>query len=297
VTRALVALALALAPALALAQDPAGAQLDRVLQLVQANAQLDALAPLFEAQAAAFRGQLPPEAAARLDAAAKRAAAPAIVRPPFKALYQRNLDAGALAGIEAFYDSPLGHRVADAEARASTPEGMAQLSSYLATLRSVPPGERRTELAQRFARASQSSEISMRVQLGAMRAVASAARLLGPPESRVSQEQLDAQIAAARAELEKKVPGQTVSTLLYVHQSLTTRELERYVEFVEAPAGAWLYGQFVPALDAALDAASRELGAGVRAPSAPRGSELDLEQQPPAQPAAEPGERVDEPHR
>lgn len=145
-----------------------------------------------------------------------------------------DLDTDALQTVEQWYQSDLGQRITRAETEAAMPASWETLRENGPDLRERFDGSRRETLFDRYDQASRASQTAVKT---AMAAQLSLAEALASLSEKHSVESVRAQIRENRPEIERQVREQVYLAYLYMYQSLSEGELERYLQFLESPAG------------------------------------------------------------
>ena len=167
--------------------------------------------------------------------------------------FERNLDAGKLADALAWYRSPLGKRITGLELMALAFEnGWDNAVSIERKQASTP----RIALVERLDASGGASETTVDVTLSIVRSLTRAFQPVLPASARVSNAQLEDQIAVARSRTLEQIRGACLVSMLLAYRSLTDQELAAYVRFVESEAGQWYMSVMNSALLSAVDVAA-----------------------------------------
>lgn len=145
-----------------------------------------------------------------------------------------DLGTDALQTVEQWYQSDLGQRIARAETEAAMPASWEAIRENGPALRERFDGSRRETLFDRYDQASRASETTVETAMAAQLSLADALSSLSEQHS---AESVRAQIRENRPETERQVREQIYLAYLYMYQSLSEGELERYLQFLESPAG------------------------------------------------------------
>lgn len=168
------------------------------------------------------------------------------------------IDARALAGLRqnladsgpalAFFESPLGHKIAAAETLATRSDQLAQYANGLPRQQATP---QRQQLAQRLSRALPASEAGAEVSMALASVAADSLSQMLPGLLGQGQGLLEGQ----RQNVVQQIGADLDNTLLYVYRGLSDAELQQFADFAESPAGQAYYQAALAAVKAGLASA------------------------------------------
>ena len=167
--------------------------------------------------------------------------------------FERNLDAGKLADALAWYRSPLGKRITALELMALAFE---KGWDSAVSIERKQASQQRIALVERLDASGGASETTVDVTLSIVRSLTRAFQPVLPASARVSNAQLEDQIATARSRTLEQIRGACLVSMLLAYRSLTDQELAEYVKFVESEAGQWYMSVMNSALLVAIDVAA-----------------------------------------
>ena len=172
--------------------------------------------------------------------------------------------AGHMEQTMAFLDSPLGKRLVALEVAASTPEGLEKVAEYGRNMAEQPPAEARVNLMLRIDEAASVTEASLNMFAVTLLAMISAMQEFVPEEKRMSGEDMEAFRDQLRQQTAQLFLSQTLTTFLYAYQDVPEADLEKYITFLESPAGQWYQTTLQEALIKAIADSSTAFGRKVR---------------------------------
>lgn len=274
---ALVSLATLLlaGPAVAAAGPPAPAgEMQEIFRLSGLEAQLGSLDQVVAASLSPSLQNVPAAQAARVkQAVLAEFSGPALQQQVVFRLEKVHHPTHA-AGTLRWLRSPLGRRITELEAAASTGEGMRGLEAYARQLGNQPAPETRVALARELDRAIGATDFALELSLASARAAMSAMSGVLPGEQRLAKDQIEAAIDAQREQLHAQLAQISLVSTLYTYRSLEDTELEAYLAFTRGEAGRWYHGVVKQALLETLTQVAERMGRSVAsalqtAPAAP----------------------------
>ncbi|MEM9293017.1 MAG: hypothetical protein AAGD01_15155 [Acidobacteriota bacterium] len=170
------------------------------------------------------------------------------------------LDLETLRAIDAFYDSPLGLRVAFLERRAETPEGLEGLSAYIDQILETPPDAHRVDLLQSIDRASFAVDIRLDTSVQLLNAMLGGLQPFLAEDQQLSDIDLTVELVAYRMELQSTLRSQLYILQLYAYADLSDQQLAEYLDFWQSLHGLQLAHTLASAIPTALERAAGEAG-------------------------------------
>ena len=173
-------------------------------------------------------------------------------------------DAVAAEAALEWYRSAAGQKVRETEVKAlANKKG---IDNYLKTYESYPPSPARQDLAKRYLVATRRGDVALLSSLAVTDSAVRGLRALtlGDQETE-SQEHVDHYMANKKDELERAIERRENFRVLYMHGRLMLNDIQALVDFLETPAGQWLYTTIYLGLDETLDDASRRFVASLHA--------------------------------
>jgi hypothetical protein len=226
--------------------------LDELLERSGLRVQLESLAAGVRIQFLRGQGRISSQDRATIDRIASTNFDADAIYSRIKIEFERNLDADKLAAALAWYRSPLGKHITGLELMALAFEnGLDNVS-----IERKQASHERIALVERLDAVGGASETTVDVTLSIVRSLTRAFQPVLPVSSRVSNAQLEEQIARARSRTLEQIRGACLVSMLLAYRSLTDRELAEYVQFAESEAGHWYMSVMNSALLAAVDVAA-----------------------------------------
>jgi hypothetical protein len=130
-------------------------------------------------------------------------------------------------------------------------------------LQSNPPPQNRLELIRRLDAAAGASEKNAEVALMILVQTATAMQEAMSKENRMGVEEMRRELDLRRPQLEENARKSAEISFIYIYQTLTDKELQRYVSFSESKTGMAYHKMAFEALMAALSDAAKENGKAV----------------------------------
>ena len=227
--------------------------LDELLERSGLRVQLQSLSAGVRIQFLRGQGRISSQDRATIDRIASTNFDADAIYSRIKVEFERNLDAGKLADALAWYRSPLGKRITGLELMALAFENGWDSA---VSIERKQASQHRIALVERLDASGGASETTVDVTLSIVRSLTRAFQPVLPAAARVSNVQLDDQIARARSRTLEQIRGACLVSMLLAYRSLTDQELSEYVQFVESEAGQWYMSLMNSALLAAVDVAA-----------------------------------------
>jgi len=226
--------------------------LDELLERSGLRVQLESLAAGVRVQFLRGQGRISSQDRATIDRIASTNFDADAIYSRIKLEFERNLDADKLADALTWYRSPLGKRITGLELMALALEsGLDNVS-----IERKQASHERIALVERLDAVGGASETTVDVTLSIVRSLTRAFQPVLPVSARVSNAQLEEQIARARSRTLEQIRGACLVSMLLAYRSLTDQELAEYVQFAESEAGQWYMSVMNSALLAAVDVAA-----------------------------------------
>ena len=227
--------------------------LDELLERSGLRVQLEGLAAGVRVQFLRGQGRISSQDRATIDRIASTNFDADAIYSRIKLEFERNLDAGKLADALAWYRSPLGKRITALELMALAFE---KGWDSAVSIERKQASQQRIALVERLDASGGASETTVDVTLSIVRSLTRAFQPVLPASARVSNAQLEDQIATARSRTLEQIRGACLVSMLLAYRSLTDQELAEYVKFVESEAGQWYMSVMNSALLVAIDVAA-----------------------------------------
>lgn len=133
--------------------------------------------------------------------------------------------------------SDLGTKITRLEEAASSPKAVKLVQAFAKRLQTAPPPPQRVALARQIDRATGSSELALMITEATALQVATAFDATLPTERQMGVDRLRIQLERERPKLREGSRQAVMVNLLYAYESLSDRELQRYLEFLETQEG------------------------------------------------------------
>lgn len=164
-----------------------------------------------------------------------------------RALNSLRSNLGDSAPALAFFESPLGHKIAAAETLATRHD---QLAQYANGLPRQQASTLRQQLAHRLSQALPAREAGAEVSMALASVAADSLSQMLPGLLGQGQNLL----AGQRQNVMQQIGADLDNTLLYVYRGLSDDELQQFTDFAESPAGRGYYQAALAAVRAGLGA-------------------------------------------
>lgn len=153
----------------------------------------------------------------------------------------------------AWLRSDLGRKVTTLEEATGGAKAMEELPAFAQQLQKTRPAQDRLQLVRRLDIAANSTELMLDITESILLSTASAYDATLPAAQRVGLDRIRVQISQQRSSWRPQVQNQLAVTMLYTYRSLSSKELEAYVTFLETEHGLEYSSQASAALKNALD--------------------------------------------
>jgi hypothetical protein len=151
------------------------------------------------------------------------------------------LSSNQLDSILAWYDSPLGRRLAEAERQAETAAGREGMQAFLTEFDKQPVARERVRLVRRFEEAGRLARINLAVMRALYETEFVAVNALRPSQARLDGEHLQAQMQQQFYDVRELIlPGLAVNMMAisyYTLRSFNNSEISSYIAFLESGNG------------------------------------------------------------
>jgi len=149
---------------------------------------------------------------------------------------QASLSATELQEAMAWYESPIGRKVATLEKAASQPQAHQEFVRFVQRALQWPSSESRLDLIRDLNAVSKASESGVQVTMAIQLAVLTGLNGIRGEGSR-SPAELSQQLEASRSQVERQVITQTLLSLSFTYRSLTEAELSAYIDYLQSDTG------------------------------------------------------------
>jgi hypothetical protein len=168
--------------------------------------------------------------------------------------------------VLAWLSTELGQRLTALE------EKSGEVSEYLQrqenaqlAAQSVPP--QRLQLIRRFTKAIRIGEASAAMAINTTVGITHGASMVSPHMKASEVSELKRMLGEHKAKLTQLYEEQSVAQFAVIYQSISDRDLKKYVAFAESPAGRRYHAATIRAMDVALTKAATEIGREIGVPS------------------------------
>lgn len=207
---------------------------------------------------AQHQSKLPPELFDALQRAGRDAFQAAKMRKKALAIMKNSCDPELAQEVLDWLLSPLGQKITALESIQFSPKTLQDVQTFSKQLQSNPPPQNRYSLVRRLDAATGASEKNVEVALAILVQTATAMQGALSKGEKISVGEMRRQMAFRRPQLEENAKKATEVSLIYLYQTLTDKELERYVSFSESETGTAYHKMAFEALMGALSGAAEE---------------------------------------
>jgi len=224
---------------------------------------IDQVAELYLSSLAQHRGKLPPDIFTALQRAGRDAFAGTKMRKKVLQVMKSSFDPELAREVLGWLLSPLGQKITTLESIQFSPKTLQDMQAFERRLQSNPPPQNRLELIRRLDAAAGASEKNAEVALMILAQTATAMEEAMSKENRMDVQEMKRELDLRRPHLEDNARKSTEISFIYIYQTLTDKELDRYVSFSESKTGTAYHKMAFEALMAALSDAAEENGKAV----------------------------------
>jgi hypothetical protein len=225
--------------ALALLSAPAASQdASPVREMMAASGMTEQFADLGETFAAGIRQSaaqtaMPPEIAEDFAAIAARLVDGKAFLSDLESGFSDTLLREEIAAITAFYLSPLGQRLRQAEVAGSTPESQLEIDANRSELRAALDSDpERLALAKALDEALLASELSATTAVSVAQAVLVGAAESAPVQDPGALADMERQLASMHGQIVEEIRELLLASFAWVYRDFTNEDLGTYVDFV-----------------------------------------------------------------
>lgn len=176
-------------------------------------------------------------------------------------LAERDVDS-----VLAWLSTDLGQRLTALE------EKSGEVSEYLQrqenaelVMQSVPA--QRLQLIKRFTKAIRIGEASAAMAINTTVGITHGASMVSPHMKASEVSELKRMLGEHKAKLVQLYEEQSITQFAVIYQSISDRDLKKYIGFAESPAGRRYHAATIRAMDAALTKAATEMGREIGSPA------------------------------
>ncbi len=227
------------------------------------EALVNQISGLYLTALAQHQAKLPQELFKALYRAGREAFEGTKMRKKVLGVMKRNFDPDLTHEVLGWLLSPFGKKITALESIQFSPKTLQDMQTFGKEFQSNPPSQTRLKLIRRLNAATAASERNAEVVLIILVQTATAMENAMRKEKRTDVEEMRRQADLRRPQLEENAQKSTEISLVYVYQTLTEKELERYVTFSESEMGKAYHKMAFEALMAALSDAAEENGKAV----------------------------------
>jgi len=238
--------------------------IDQIMDLSGATDMVNAFPAMVDQQIGSQLGQFEGEDADFFRETMQAAFDPQQFHSAIKGLLLENYDAKHAKATMDWYESELGRKVREGDAKTQTPTAQQELMEFSQSLQETPPSPARVEFVQRLDAATRASEMSLKVMMAMMRGMMGGLAALDVGDAPTPGE-VDSQLEEQAIQLAPMIQNQTLFTLLFSTTSLTDAETAVYLAHAESDAGRWFNELMGAGLVGAMLRAGDALGAHVTA--------------------------------
>lgn len=215
------------------------AVIGELMEVSGLNHQIEQIPPMLDAGMRQGRNGIDADSFTKVSDALSEFNTSKVFREEIKNSLDKNYDAERFAAFLAMARSPLAQKMIRLENEASTPEALANVREYAATLQKNPPASRRMELIERLDKATGATTVNLNIQLWTFQAMASIMDPVLPPERRMKPEQLEDIMWQIQLQSRPMIQQFAQINMLYAYRSVSDHELTEYLKLYETEIGKW----------------------------------------------------------
>jgi hypothetical protein len=222
------------------------------------EALVNQISGLYLGALAQHRAKLPPELFKALHRAGREAFEATKMRKRVLQVMKTNFDPDLTREVLGWLLSPFGQKITALESIQFSRKTLQDMEGFAKKLQSNPPTRTRVKLIRRLNAATGASEKNVEVALMILEQTATAMENAMRKEKRTDVEEMRRQLDLRRPQLEQNAEKSTETSLVYIYQTLTDKELEQYVNFSESETGTAYHKMAFEALMTAVSDAAEE---------------------------------------
>ncbi len=227
------------------------------------GALIDQIEGLYVAGLNQNQGKLPADLLTAMRSAGREAFDANKMRKKVLEVMEKNFDPDLTQRVLGWLQSPLGQKITVLESIQFNPHTVKEMEAYGLRLQSNPPTPKRLGLIRRLDAGVGASEKNAEVALMILGQTISAVGNAMPEETKGGLEDINRLVEVQRPQLLEMAREATEIGFLYMYQTLTDEELERYVSFSESETGKAYHSKAFEAFMAALSESAEENGRSV----------------------------------
>jgi len=227
------------------------------------GALIDQIGGLYLAGLDQNQGKLPVDLLSAMRSAGREAFDANKMRKRVLEVMERNFDFELTQRVLGWLQSPLGQKITALESIQFNPHTIQEMEAFGLGLQSNPPPPKRLHLIRRLdagvGASEKNAEVALMILGQTMRAIGNAM----PDETKAGLENFNRWLEVQRPQLLETARDSTEIGFLYIYQTLTDEELERYVSFSESETGRAYHSRAFEAFMSALSESAEENGRSV----------------------------------
>lgn len=180
-------------------------------------------------------GQVPPMVADTIGYVVSNSFSAEDINSKIVTNLEASLTGKQLDDVNAWYQTPLAKKIAQAEIAASAPAAWPGMRSGADELASANKGTAREQLFDRFDRASRATESAVDTTIAVQLGLATAMAALSTDS--VHHEQIRQRLEVQRPALQGVVGQQVYNSYLFTYRNISLQEMNLYLDFLESDAG------------------------------------------------------------
>lgn len=174
---------------------------------------------------------------------------------------EENLTDADIKGTLEWLNSPLGRKITQLEEKASTAQGTQDIVEFMKHPSEI--SDDRQNLIQRLDSVIHGTEMAVEMYMNSMVTMTTAMHSVINDPNKLPLDQMIKGAESARPEIEAQMEQSVFGSSLYMYQSLTDEELEKYIKFYESEVGTRYSTYSIKALIDSFSDSNKELGADI----------------------------------
>lgn len=173
---------------------------------------------------------------------------------------QQNFNRSHIERYLKWLDTKLGKKITKMEVDASSPEAALAIMTFAMELQEKPPEENRLALIERLIKTLDISEKGAKRSGAIFLEVTTGINQNLPQDRRIPEDMMKKMKTAFQKTMVTQLESFLVPTFLYTYQSLSDKELNKYINFLDTKAARWLTQNLFEAQLIAIEKDCRKFG-------------------------------------
>ena len=151
---------------------------------------------------------------------------------------KKRMNKQIVAEVLAWFKTPLGRKITDAENVTSSAEAQKDMVRYISNLQNNPPSQDRVLVLEKFVEASGVVEISADMGIKLLKGMNVSINLALPEERRIDKERIETIIEKAKPALVQQLRHQLTLGSYFIYRNISNEDLEGYIAFLKSDSGS-----------------------------------------------------------